>query len=132
MKHILILLAGFLILVFSGCYNFNNPVDPDSDNYQGYPSDQTPPAAPSDLIATIENPYIHLEWTDNSNNEDGFRIERKIGNGDYSEIYTVESNVTTYNDHDIDLATGTEYTYRVRAYNSFGYSDYSNEASPTP
>jgi hypothetical protein len=34
-------LLGFylLLLSLSSCYQFNNPVDPDAPNYQGYPSD---------------------------------------------------------------------------------------------
>jgi hypothetical protein len=33
------LLLAFPILLLIGCYQFNNPVDPDSPNYQGYPSE---------------------------------------------------------------------------------------------
>ena len=35
---------------------------------------------------------LQLAWTDNSNNEDGFKIERKLGTtGTYSQIATVGS-----------------------------------------
>jgi titin len=95
------------------------------------------PAAPSNLTATrISSKRIDLSWSDNSNNESGFRIERKRrsedilgGNmveSDFEEVATVMANVTSYiND---DLARGT-YFYRVRAFTGTGLSAYSNEAS---
>jgi len=69
---------------------------------------------------------INLSWTDNSNNEQNFRIERCTGNGcsNFAEIATVGSNVTTYNDS--GLTRNTWYRYRVRASNTGGNSGYSN------
>jgi uncharacterized protein YxeA len=131
MKRITILLLGLIILIFAGCYNFNNPVDTGSENYQGYPADP-PPDAPSDLAAVYMGSYIRLDWTDNSDNETGFKIERKFEpSGHFEQIYTVESDVTTYDDSSADIQTGYSYTYRVRAYNTYGDSAYSNEASAT-
>jgi hypothetical protein len=71
---------------------------------------------------------ITLTWTDNSADENGFKIERKLSSAaTYTQIATVGANVTTY------LSTGlnpnTAYSYRVRAYNQNGNSAYSNEAS---
>ncbi len=89
----------------------------------------TVPAAPSNFIAVgTSNVQIDLTWKDNSNNEDGFKIERKIGSGGtYSLIFTASSNATTYSD--TGLSAGTIYYYRVNAYNSAGNSGYSNEVS---
>ena len=133
MKRILIFLLGLIILLFTGCYNFNNPVDPDSGNYQGHPSGP-PPEAPSDLTAEYINPNIHLEWTDNSDNETGFKIERRmefpVSDG-FIQIGTVGIDVTTYNDGSSEIQTNCTYAYRVRAYNSYGDSAYSKEASVT-
>jgi len=66
-------------------------------------------------------------WTDNSNNEDGFKIERKLGQtGTFAEVDRVPTNVTNYSDPvPVD---GQEYCYRVRAYNSTGNSAYTNES----
>jgi hypothetical protein len=73
---------------------------------------------------------VQLSWTDNSNNEDGFKIERKTGAaGFWAEIDTTGYNVVTYIDG--NLSEGTEYYYRVRAYNSSGNSDYSNAVNVT-
>ncbi|GIW53280.1 MAG: hypothetical protein KatS3mg081_2635 [Gemmatimonadales bacterium] len=85
------------------------------------------PAAPSNLVATaVSATQIDLSWTDNANNEDGFKIERCVGSGcsSFRQIATVEANITTY--HDTGLSPYTAYTYRVLAYNSGGNSEYSN------
>ena len=90
-----------------------------------------PPLAPNGLSAAAASAtQINLSWTDNSDNETTFNVERKIGGGVYAEIGTVAAGVTTYNDY--GLTTGTTYYYRVRAHNAVGYStSYSNEAYAT-
>jgi transcriptional regulator CtsR len=90
-----------------------------------------PPAAPSGLGATAaSDTQINLSWTDNATNESGFKIERKTGaSGTYSQIATVGAGVTTY--QDAGLTASTQYYYRVRATNTGGDSDYSNEANAT-
>jgi hypothetical protein len=89
------------------------------------------PAAPSGLSATAaSSSQINLAWTDNANNETGFKIERKTGaGGTYAQINTVGANITTYND--TGLSASTAYYYRVRANNAAGDSAYSNEANAT-
>src|SRR6185369_8968497 len=91
-----------------------------------------PPAAPSALTATaVSSSQINLAWTDNANNETGFKIERKTGaGGTYSQIATVGANITTYNNN-TGLSASTTYYYRVRANNAAGDSAYSNEANAT-
>jgi fibronectin type 3 domain-containing protein len=69
-----------------------------------------------------------LSWTDNSNNETEFKIERSTDAGvTFTEIATVGANVTTY--ADTGLTQLTTYSYRVRASNSAGDSAYSNTAT---
>lgn len=91
----------------------------------------TPPTAPASLGATAaSSSQINLVWSDTSDNESGFRIERKLGaGGTYTEIATVGPNVTSYSD--TGLTASTTYYYQVRAYNATGNSTYSNEASAT-
>ncbi|MGH7453549.1 MAG: fibronectin type III domain-containing protein, partial [bacterium] len=90
-----------------------------------------PPAAPSDLTATVEsNTQINLAWMDNADNETGFKIERKLNSAvTYTEIATVGANVMSYSS--TGLAMNTAYNYRVRAYNTGGNSGYSNVAGAT-
>ncbi len=103
----------------------------------------TPPAAPSNLTASggAEGPrnnrnfFVDLSWSDNSNNEDTFRIERTTQTGKgrnascgtFAEVASVPANATSFRDN--GLANKTTYCYRVRARNAQGDSAYSNEAT---
>jgi hypothetical protein len=78
------------------------------------------PAAPTELSAVVlSGSGIQLTWTDNADNETGFAIERN-----QHEIVTVGTDVETATHS--GLPPGALYSYRVRAFNPFGYSDYSN------
>ena len=90
------------------------------------------PDAPDSLQAMpVSFSRIHLTWQDNSDNEDGFKIERApdidgiLGN--FEKIATVLTDTTSYND--TGLSPGTAYNYRVYAYNSAGNSGFSNVAN---
>jgi hypothetical protein len=90
---------------------------------------QSTPAVPSGLTVTVVSSTQHdLAWTDNSNNEDGFKIYRSTDNANFSYFAGVGTNTTTY------TRTGTfdpetVWYYRVTAYNSTGESAFSNTAS---
>ncbi len=66
-----------------------------------------------------------LTWTDTSNNEDGFKIERLVA-GLVDATFTIPVNTNSYIDS--ALVSGTMYCYRVGAFNSAGDSDPSNQA----
>jgi N-acetylneuraminic acid mutarotase len=89
------------------------------------------PARPTNLSATrYSTSGIALAWTDGSNNESGFKIERKTGSGgSWQQIATVAAGVTGYDN--TGLSSNTYYVYRVRAYNGAGNSAYSNEDGST-
>ena len=90
------------------------------------------PAAPTNLVATvISKSQINLTWTDNSDNETGFRIERCKGATctNFALIATVGANVTSYSN--TKLTANTTYRYRVYAYNASGVSGYSNIVTAT-
>lgn len=88
------------------------------------------PADPSSLSATAaSSSQINLSWRDNSNNETEFQIERKTGNGAFTQIARVSAGTKKYTD--TNLSSGTIYIYRIRATNNTGNSSYSNEASGT-
>lgn len=98
----------------------------------------TEPAAPTDLLPDAgegmgagegaQCETIDLVWEDNADNETSYKIERKT-DGAFSEIASLPANTISYTNFGLD--GGVTYAYRVRAANSIGYSDYSNEASAT-
>lgn len=89
------------------------------------------PAAPTNLKSDAQSTTeVVLTWTDTSNNETGFRIERRTLTGNYQEIGTAGANTTTFVAG--GLSSGTFYIFRVRAQNSSGNSPYSNEAGAAP
>jgi hypothetical protein len=81
-------------------------------------------------VAPISSSQIRLTWTDNSNNETGFRVRRRTGTtGTYSDVGTVAANITTFLNS--GLTANTTYTYQVIAVNDTGNSTGSNESSAT-
>jgi hypothetical protein len=94
------------------------------------PTPATTPAPPSNLTATAaSSTQINLAWSDRSNNETGFRIERSADGTTFTQIAAVGTNITKY--ANTGLSGSTKYYYRVRAYNSSGNSAYSNTATAT-
>ncbi|MDP2933650.1 MAG: hypothetical protein Q8N81_05995 [bacterium] len=86
------------------------------------------PSAPSGLTATAMSCYqINLAWTDNSDNETDFAVERGPNGVVWTHIATTSANVSDYSN--LGLPESATYYYRVRAYNAAGYSDYSGSAS---
>ncbi len=86
--------------------------------------------APSSLALTVlSTGSIALSWTDNSNNESGFKLERSVNLSDFTQIGLTGPNATTFMDG--SLSYGTTYYYRVKAYNSLTDSPYSNFAVGT-
>ncbi len=80
----------------------------------------TPPVAPSGLTATPDpvSRTVELSWTDNSDNETGFRIQRQFNGGAWDTAYDeVSANTTEYTDPNTTPGT---YNYRIEAYNDFG------------
>lgn len=93
------------------------------------PAPATAPIAPTGLtLSSLDATRISLSWIDPSNNENGFKIQRKSSpSGAYQEIATLAANAINYTD--TSLTTGTTYFYRVTAFNSAGDSAPSIEAS---
>ncbi len=96
MKSIILILAGFILL-------------------PGYSHADPYPAAPSDLQATfVSFNNVQLTWTDNSNDEEHFIIQRKTG-GNWKQLAELDPDTTAYTDTD-DLSGLLEYTYQVGAW----------------
>jgi uncharacterized protein (TIGR02145 family) len=86
----------------------------------------TIPNAPTNLKGVVsKSTQIDLTWSDNSNNEEGFKIERKSGTDAYKLIATLNHNVMTYSDKSI--VDPTNYMYRIFSYHQKGNSTHSNE-----
>jgi len=88
------------------------------------PEPLTKPAAPSNLAGVaLDSVTISLTWRDNSTNEDGFRIYD--WDGQQWGLYTAtQADCTHY--LAADLVPGSQYSYRVKAFNTAGESDFSN------
>ncbi len=90
--------------------------------------DLAKPKTPTGLNASfISDGAVKLTWIDNSNNEEGYKIERKATGGNYVQIATVLKGNTAYTDD--GLLFSTTYLYRVTAYNVLGTSEYSDTAT---
>ena len=91
-------------------------------------------SAPSDLIAIADTHFVSLSWTDNSNNEIGFVIERRLGDttsvNPFIAIDTVGADVVSYVDT-TGILPLTTYNYRLYAYNASAASGYSNIVQTT-
>ncbi|WP_299056918.1 fibronectin type III domain-containing protein [uncultured Polaribacter sp.] len=85
------------------------------------------PVPPSNLSGELSGDnQVTLFWTDNSTNENGFKIDRKENNNDYSLIGTVNTDITSFIDNELNISTS--YTYRIYSFNDVGSSlTYSNQ-----
>ncbi len=95
-----------------------------------------PPPAPTDLVAvahesTAAEPWIAiiLSWTDSSDLETGFTVERSlVGSGNWQ---VIASNWPNPQFQDLSVEPGATYDYRVKAVGVGGISGYSNIARAT-
>lgn len=85
--------------------------------------------APTNLTLSVASHIATLHWTDRSDNETCFYIERatvnRKGIGAFSRLGSVGANVTAYTN---SVGTGT-YAYRVQGFNNTRVSTYSNTVS---
>ena len=86
------------------------------------------PAGPTALTATgTSSSAIALTWQDNASNETGYKVERRIPGGNFTQVTTLAANATSWTS--TGLAAGTTYDFRVRASGSAADSYFSNLAS---
>lgn len=95
----------------------------------------TLPATPRMAGAALAgDAAIAVSWQDFSNNEDGFELWRKEGSaGAWGSLVRSASNATSH--VDVTVAPATLYAYKLRAFNRWGYSGFSEEArvsTPAP
>jgi hypothetical protein len=94
------------------------------------------PAAPTGLSLTVlSTTRIRATWTDGSNNEASFRLERSTdGGATFPTVYSVAAVMGTGGTvgfTNSGLTADTSYTYRVKAVNSLGSSGYAGPQSAT-
>jgi len=96
-----------------------------------FPPSIEPPAAPTDLSATVvSSARIDLSWTDNADNESSFEVWSANSSGTpIALLETVGANTTSH--ASTGLASETEYCYMVRATNGVGDSAYTDVACAT-
>lgn len=91
--------------------------------------------APSNLtlsapVAKAGTPSsVNSSWTDNSDNEDYFIIERSTDNVNFTDVAHPLANTTAYSDG--GLQSGVKYYYRVKAHSALNESAYSPVVSVT-
>ena len=119
----LIFSLGTALLLFIGCST--------TPNNNGVNNTVVIPVAPNNLSAVaVDTTQVNLTWIDNSTNEAGYKVQRKIAGGSFADIASTAADMSTYSD--FGLTSNTTYTYRVYAYNSAGNSlQYSNEVTIT-
>jgi hypothetical protein len=87
--------------------------------------------APTDLkAARIGLTVVRLTWTDNTETEEGFIIERKAGEGLYAQQLFATRDAETAIDS-VGLMTGTTYSYRIRAIRYSDRGEYSSAVTVT-
>lgn len=91
---------------------------------------QLPPTAPSALTASAKRGAIDLSWTDNSSDETGFLIERSVNGATFVQIAQVGANVRNFSNSGLNKRN--TYSYRVRAFNNNGNSNYTNTVTSVP
>lgn len=91
-----------------------------------------PPAAPSSLnAAQITRSTVSLAWLDNATNEVAQTLQRSNDESNsWSTVATVPADQTTHSD--TGLTPGRSYWYRIRASNTYGDSEWSNEVQAIP
>tara|TARA_R110000803_G_scaffold87966_1_gene154914 strand:- start:1095 stop:1484 length:390 start_codon:yes stop_codon:yes gene_type:complete len=81
------------------------------------------------VLTTTLPAQITRDFTfkDNSTNEDGFIVERKVDGGEYMQFLTLQADVAAFSDGDIPV--NSVVMWRVKAYNEFGDSGFTNTVS---
>jgi len=107
----------------AGASEFSNEI-----NSQNVGSSSVAFFPPTSLQGTnLAGPKVSLTWTDNSSNENYFKIERRNDWSTFTEVARVAGNTTQYTDSANGLTLGLQYIYRIKAVSNSD-SSWSNEA----
>jgi FG-GAP-like repeat len=130
-RSLVFLLIVFSSILFACAPNAGKDGSSGSDGADYVPPEgSTAPQAPSSLTATATgSSQIDLTWSFNSGSETGFNVQRMVAGDDWETIGGTTANVTIYQDTTVECEK--TYSYRALAYNDFGESSPSSEASAT-
>lgn len=108
--------------------------DPDSKDLK-YATVVSVPTSPLNLTVESEDGYLKIDWLAPVNNGGSniteYRIYRSnISGSSFDLLASVTANVNTYSD--MGLTNGETFYYRIKAVNTEGNSQYSNEVAGTP
>lgn len=123
MKIKCLFISLFFIALISCEKEKTNPYDPDSDI----------DFSPKNLVAESISPYvIELRWEMTETSIDGFKVDRKIGSGNWENSIAEDlgNNATSWIDY--CCSPSTDYTYRIYAIAGDNMSDYKTIESKTP
>jgi len=74
---------------------------------------------PTNLAAYVSGTSsVVLNWTDNSDNENYFTVQRSLAGGAFNRISALAKNTTSFNDSGSGLIIGSIYQYRIAAYSN--------------
>src|SRR5262249_60208648 len=87
-------------------------------------------------VTGVNTTEIDLSWTDNAGHQaDGYRIDRRIGNGTFVTVATLpptsRTPPSTYLWSDTNLTPGTAYEYHIIAFNVSGNNDFAGANATT-
>lgn len=85
------------------------------------------PIAPNDVNNIVATSSINFSWIDNSDDEDGFVVEKSTDGINFTIFDTISADVTST--VVTDLIPNTSYVLRVAAFNTYGTSTYATSAT---
>jgi hypothetical protein len=97
----------------------------------------TIPAKPTNLtivqqkgLATTSTIRLRINWTDNSDNETGFKLQYRVAGGSWTDVAAQPlANITSYNSEQITVNNGDLIEAQIRSYNDAGNSTYSPQVT---
>ncbi|MFC2138624.1 LamG-like jellyroll fold domain-containing protein, partial [Bacteroidota bacterium] len=88
------------------------------------------PETPANLLGSVMNNHISLSWTDNSDNEDGFKIYQSFDGTNFERAEVTLPDSISYTI--VGLKSNTTYYFKICSFNHFsGCSSFSNTVSVT-
>ena len=77
------------------------------------------PASPLSVsFSSVSTSGLTINWSDASNNENGFRVYRSTDGVNFAKVADLSANVTSFADS--GLSNNTTYTYKIASWNSAG------------